>query len=288
MGGHRRWSYDKRRNAKLTTIFISYAQNDAAYAEDIRRMLEAKSYNIWREPGYPSATDNSYPRMIENAILGSAAVIVVWSSNAVQSEWVERHILFAQQLKKPLIPFVTDGTDLPNNLIVNTILSSQNLCTDVVAQLLELLPPPDSSDSLINMSEQAAHEFIRVRKEAIDLAANMLKKNEHREAVLATLEYLAHHDLMMGVREKAQEALDADSKKDTLPPVRPADSRHTFGARCRKGHITYFDKRLVCPANSHLMRDLMERAGKKLDALYLKCEQCGEVMVVHADCEGYK
>lgn len=44
---------------------------------------------------------------------------------------------------------------------------------------------------LIKLSEQAAHEFIRIRKEAIDEAAEMLKQNEHREEVLSILEYLA-------------------------------------------------------------------------------------------------
>lgn len=41
----------------------------------------------------------------------------------------------------------------------------------------------------------------------------MLARNEHREEILALLEYLARHDLMTGVREKAQEALTADMQR---------------------------------------------------------------------------
>src|SRR6266436_9277612 len=143
-----------------------------------------------------------YPRTIENVILSSAAVVLVWSSHAVQSEWVERHLLFAQSLKKPLFPVTIDGTTLPNTLIADTTIPGQPPCTDVIAQLLPHLPQPGSTDPLITLSEKAAHEFIRVRKEAIDQATEMLQRGEHREAVLAILEYLASKDLMMGVREK--------------------------------------------------------------------------------------
>jgi hypothetical protein len=39
----------------------------------------------------------------------------------------------------------------------------------------------------------------------------MLQRNEQRAAVLTLLAYLARHDPMIGVREPAQEVLDADA-----------------------------------------------------------------------------
>jgi hypothetical protein len=228
-----------------------------------------------------------YPRTIENVILSSAAVILVWSSSAVPSEWVERHILFVQRLKKLIVPVVIDGAGLPPTLIVNTIITSQVPCADVMEQLPPDFPQPDSTNSLIKLSEQAAHEFIRERKEAIDHAAEMLKQNEHREEVLAILEYLAQNDLMMGVREKAQEVLDADAKKATPSPP-PGQSRHIFGVRCKNGHVTYFDKRLVCSAYKEVPRESRQSAGIELDELHLKCSQCGVEVVAREDCRGYK
>jgi len=216
----------------MTQIFLSHASNDAECAEKIRQGLEARGYSVWREPTILSMESILYPRTIENVILGSAAVILVWSSSAAQSEWVERHILFAQRLKKLIVPVVIDGIGLPPTMIVNTIITSQVPCTDVVTQLPPDFPSPNSTDPLIVLSERAAHEFIRERKAAIDQAAEMLKRGEHREAVLAILEYLAHNDLMMGVRDKAQEVLDADAKKGTTPAFRPEESRHIIGVRC--------------------------------------------------------
>jgi len=264
----------------MTNIFVSHTKENAECAEQIRQGLEAKGYAVWREP--PSLTLESilYPRTIENVILGSVAIVLVWSSSAAQSEWVKWHTLFAQDLKKLVLPVVIDGTNLPNTLVVDTPIMSQASCIDAIVQLLQHLPSPQSTDPLILLIEQAAHEFIRVRKEAIDAAAEMLKRDEHQEEVLALLKYLASKDTITGVREKAQGVLDAGTKK-AVTPQQPSESRHNFSARCRNGHATYFDKRRVCPPSG-----VVVRSG--LDELRLKCGQCGEELTVHVDCKGYR
>ena len=269
----------------MTQIFVSHTQDDAECAEQIRQGLEAKGYNVWREPASLSMESILYPRTIENDLLRSAAIVLVWSSKAARSEWVERHILFAQRLTKLIVPVVIDGTGLPTTLIVDTIIKGQVPCTDVVKQLPPVLPQPDSKDLLIKLSEQAAHEFIRERKAAIDQAAEMLKQNEHREEALALLEYLAHNDLMMGVRDKAQEVLDADARSRQAPAFRPAESRHIIGVRCKNRHVTYFDKRRICNDKVNVIRVM--RAGVELDQRDLTCGECGAEVSVRVDCRGY-
>jgi len=271
----------------MTQIFVSHASNDAECAEQLRQGLEARGYSTWREPTSLSIESILYPRTIENVILGSAAAILVWSSSAASSEWVERHLLFAQRLKKMIVPVVIDSAGIPPTLIVDTIIPGQAPCIEALKQLPSNFPQPGSVDPLIKMSEQAAHEYIRIRKEAIDQAADMLKQGEHREAVLAILEYLAQNDLMMGVREKAQEVLHADAKKVTPSPPQ-GQSRHIFGVRCRNGHVSYFDKRLVCTAYKEVPREIRQSAGIELDELHLKCDQCGVEVVAREDCRGYK
>ena len=237
----------------MTTIFVSHTKEDADCAEHIRQGLEAQGYTTWREPPTLSLKSILYSRTIENAILGSATVILVWSTSAAPSEWVERHILFAQHLKKLILPVLLDDTDLPNTLVSVSPVTSQTPCTDAVAQLLPHLPPSHSTDSLILLWGEAAHDSlvsIRTRKAAIEHAAEMLQRGEHREAVLAILEYLARNDIMPGVRDKASAILEEDAKKVAqVPPpsfLRPDDSRHVFGVRCKNGHLSYFDKRRVC------------------------------------------
>ena len=265
----------------MTTIFLSYESSDRACAGQVRQGLEQAGYMVWREPDYPTPSDASYPYVIENGILGSAAVVVLWSHSAASFAWVKRHILIAQRFFKPLVPVRLDETSLPSTLLVES-LSGEEPCSEVVEQVLPRLPAPDRTDPLLTLGEQAAHTYIHVRREAIDHAAAMLQRGEHREEVLAILEYLARNDLMNGVREKAQEVLaTATQQKMGSPPAptRPQDARHLFGVRCKNGHITTFDRRKVCSQRKEIMRGL--------DELILTCPACGVEMGVDVDCEGY-
>jgi len=265
----------------MTTIFLSYASDDHACADEMRQGLEQAGYTVWREPDYPTPSDTSYPYVIENAIIGSAAVVVLWSQSAASFVWVKRHILIAQRFFKSLVPLRLDETSLPSTLLVES-LNGQVSCSEVVARLLPRLPAPGSTDPLLVLGEQATHQYIRVRREAIDQAAEMLQRGEHREEVLAILEYLARNDLMTGVREKAQEVLDAATQQKPaflLASTRLQDARHLFSVRCKNGHITTFDRREVCSQHTEIMRGL--------DEVILTCETCSVEMAVDIDCEGY-
>lgn len=68
------------------------------------------------------------------------------------------------------------------------------------------------------------------------------------------------------------------------------DAGHIFSVRCPAGHVTYFDKRKVCPDSGTLVRRLVEQDDKELDELILKCGEdgCSREIVVRVDCEGYK
>jgi hypothetical protein len=274
----------------MTRIFLSYAPENSTCAETLRTELEAQSYTPWREPAYPNPDSTSYPHMIETALLGSAAVILIWSQHAVQTAWVERHLLFAQTLKKPIFSLLLDRTSLPTTLVSVTPLTIQANCADAVAALIALppFPPAHSTDALITLSELAAHDYIRERKAAINQAADLLARGEHADEILALLDSLAKKDSIMGVREEAQKVLDAHAKKAPPPPAfRPQDAQYIFGVRCKNGHLSYFDKRVVCAAYTLIPR-LLDPVGKPLDELHLTCDTCGEEIIAHVDCEGYR
>jgi TIR domain len=274
----------------MTRIFLSYAQENTICAEALRAGLEAQGYTPWREPTYPDPNSASYPHMIETAIVGSTALVLAWSQYAAQTTWVERHLLIAQSLKKPIFPLVLDSTSLPNTLIAASPPLILRDCNDAVRALLALatFSRAHSTDVLITLSELAAHEYIRERKTAINQAADLLAHDEHQEEVLALLAYLAKNDSIMGVREEAQKVLDAQAKKLTppLPAFRPQDAQYIFGVRCKNGHVSYFDKRVVCSANKSFPR-LVDPAAKGLDELHMTCDTCGVEIVARVDCEGY-
>jgi len=273
----------------MTQIYISHSQDDVARAEQIRSDLQSQDYVVWKDAQGLEPGNIAYPRIIETGIRGSAAVIVVWSAGAARSEWVEREILCAQRLKKPTFPVITDGTGLLVTLVgVQSVTLDQDQdIAGAVVQLLPRLPPPDSDNELIALYKQLAHPFIRERKAGIQRAAALLEKPEQRQEALALLEHIAQMDLMIGVREEAQATLHADARKGR-PPSSGEASRHVFGARCPNGHVTYFDKRRVCPASSTIMRHVVRRAEAELDEIYLKCAECDAEMVAPVNCEGYK
>jgi hypothetical protein len=89
-------------------------------------------------------------------------------------------------------------------------------------------------------------------------------------------------------RLQAQLPLNAAADLPSEPaaqPVRNSEAAHVFGVRCKNGHVSYFDKRDVCRSN---IRKRVVRNGKTLDELRLRCESCGEWIVVEVDCEGYR
>ena len=273
----------------MTTLFLSHAQEDAPCVQSMRQGLEAKGYNVWREKGYVGPSDSSYPRMIENGILGSAAVVLVWSDKAVGVREIERQMAFARQLKKLVLAVVLDSTALPAALTGVVSVQSQAPCSDAVTQLLPHLPTADSSDALIQFWQKAAHEYNTVRKEAIDMAAEMLKRGEHRDPVLAVLAYLAQHDLMAGVKDKAQAVLDAESRQSAPLPFRHNEARHMISMTCEKcWHVNYFDRRDVCPLKKDAWRAYKTQNSKRLDVLKLTCKTCGTEAYVDVDCEGYR
>lgn len=273
----------------MTTVFLSHTGLDAPCAQNMRQGFEAKGYSVWREPGYPGPADSSFPRLIQHAILGSAVVVLVWSGNAAGVQEIERQVAFARQLKKPLLTVALDNTALPAALTGVLNVQSQAPCSDAVAQLLPHLPATDSPDTLIQFWQKASHEYNHVRKEAIELAADMLRREEHRDEALAALQYLAQHDLMSGVKEKAQEALDAHTKQNVSPSFRSDEARHMISMTCEKcGYANYFDRRKVCPLKKDGWRADKTQNGKKLDVLKLACKTCGTEAYVDVDCEGYR
>jgi hypothetical protein len=199
----------------MTNLFLLHAAEDVVCAETLYVGLAIQGYRIWREPHSLQVSDIIYPHATENAILGSAVVLFLLSVNAAYSREVARHLSFAMDLKKTILPLVLGQIDMPAMLHKFAPFMVQSPCTGIVAQLRQqsLLPPPDSTDPLIKLAELAASDRLSERKAAVQQASAMLQRNQQRSAVLALLAYLAQDDPMIRVRESAQEALDADTRR---------------------------------------------------------------------------
>jgi DNA-binding transcriptional MerR regulator len=77
-------------------IFISYAQSTAAGAQKIGEALRALDYGVWGNEELPTDL-GEYAGVIEERLKTAKAVVVVWSAEAVTSQWVKAEADLARQ-----------------------------------------------------------------------------------------------------------------------------------------------------------------------------------------------
>ena len=89
----------------MTQVFISYSRKDLVFVERLAKDLEAAGLEVWYDlSGLEVGT--RWGREIQNALDQSQYFLVVLSPNSVDSEWVEKEFLYANNLKTKIIPLL--------------------------------------------------------------------------------------------------------------------------------------------------------------------------------------
>ena len=70
----------------MSDVFISYARSTAGQAQAVAGALQALGYGVWRDDELPA--HRAYAEVIEERLQAAKAVVVIWSAEAVKSEWV--------------------------------------------------------------------------------------------------------------------------------------------------------------------------------------------------------
>src|SRR3984957_13756063 len=94
----------------MSDVFISYARSSEREATQIAETLRSLGYAVWRDDELPA--HRSYAQVIEERLNASKAVVVVWSAEAVKSEWVQSEADRARMDHK-LVQLRLDGAPLP-------------------------------------------------------------------------------------------------------------------------------------------------------------------------------
>jgi adenylate cyclase len=94
----------------MSEIFVSYARSTVAQAKTIAEALRALGYSVWRDDDLPAHRD--YAEVIEERLRAAKAVVVVWSAEAVKSQWVRAEADFAREAGT-LVQLTLDGAPLP-------------------------------------------------------------------------------------------------------------------------------------------------------------------------------
>ena len=94
----------------MADIFISYARSTATQAKAVATALRALGYSVWIDDDLPA--HRTYSRVIEEQMAAAKAAVVIWSADAVQSEWVMSEANRAREDRK-LVQLSVDAARLP-------------------------------------------------------------------------------------------------------------------------------------------------------------------------------
>ncbi len=91
----------------MAEVFISYARANEDVARRVANGLKASGFEAWWDDQLPA--HRAYSDIIEQRLRGAAAVVVLWSKDAAQSQWVRAEADFARTENK-LVQAQLDGS----------------------------------------------------------------------------------------------------------------------------------------------------------------------------------
>ena len=93
-----------------STIFLSYAHADKAKAKRIAFALEKSGYTVWWDQLIEGGS--RFAHSIDEALDKADAVVVLWSRNSIESDWVRDEASHARDRQR-LVPVSLDGSHPP-------------------------------------------------------------------------------------------------------------------------------------------------------------------------------
>ena len=94
----------------MIDIFVSYARSTAVQAQAVAEALRANGYDVWHDDQLPA--HRAYADVIEERLREARAVVVLWSGDAVKSQWVRAEADLARGAGT-LVQLSVDGCALP-------------------------------------------------------------------------------------------------------------------------------------------------------------------------------
>jgi len=94
----------------MSHVFISYARSTAKEAQAVAAALRGLGHEVWLDDEIPA--HRAYADVIEERLREAKAVVVVWSIEAVRSQWVQSEADKARESGK-LVQLNLDGAKLP-------------------------------------------------------------------------------------------------------------------------------------------------------------------------------
>ena len=130
-------------DARIPTVFVSYAHANAAFAQRLIDDLNAAGHACWIDT-MEIKGGTKWTRAISEGINNSYAFLSVVSEAGNNSDWVQKEFLWAEQKHKRIFPVMAEDCELPIYMIHLQATAFYTDYRDGVQRLLAALPaPPD-------------------------------------------------------------------------------------------------------------------------------------------------
>jgi hypothetical protein len=94
----------------MADIFLSYSRQDVHRIETLVRILEQQNWSVWWD--YKIRIGKNFARVIEEEIAKAKCVVVLWSKDSVQSDWVRDEAAEGKS-RAILVPVLIDNVSIP-------------------------------------------------------------------------------------------------------------------------------------------------------------------------------
>jgi hypothetical protein len=173
----------------MSDIFISYSRKDRDKAKPIAEALEKLGWSVWWDLTIPAG--KTFAEVISEALAGAKSIVVLWSSNAIVSNWVLDEAQEGLE-KNTLVPvFIERGVQPP--LGYRRIQAADLVDWDgkieapefkkFVSDISMILGrPPDMEKKLRRREEEEAKQKTQVERRKKEKQADLSKQNKHEPA----------------------------------------------------------------------------------------------------------
>ncbi len=94
----------------MSDIFISYASVDREKARTIAEVLGKKGWSVWWDRRIPPG--KTFAQIIKEALDVTKCIVVLWSSESVESDWVQNEAAEGAR-RKILVPALIEDVEIP-------------------------------------------------------------------------------------------------------------------------------------------------------------------------------
>ncbi|HEY2179812.1 MAG TPA: TIR domain-containing protein [Caulobacteraceae bacterium] len=248
----------------MSDVFISYARSTESQARQVAEALRALGYGVWRDDELPA--HRAYSEVIEERLEAAKAVVVLWSAEAVKSQWVRSEAERARGAAK-LVQLVLDGARLPMPF-------DQIQCADLAGW------SGDAGHFGWRKVVNSVADLIEPRAATAESAAasppRRLAPSEPLLAVLAFDNPSADPEMVYFSDGVSQEILDTVARRSGVKVIGRASSFALQGEAKTPGRVA------AALAATHVLAGSVRRAGPRVRISAELCE-CGEGRTLWSD-----